>query len=81
MLDTVWCTKCGSKNSIRKYALDNLYVCADCGHIKGYECHGCDRFYDYNNLALLDGKYVCKTCGKIQWGYTEYKNDSQEVHS
>ena len=73
---TVFCPKCNSRNNNPKYANDHFYVCSDCGHIIGYECH--DRFYDYNHLAFLNNAFVCKECGKIQWGYTEYKKKGRD---
>lgn len=67
------CQNCGSTRQVPIYAIDNFFVCADCGHVIGYDCSGCQHFYENNHLGLHNDVYECKYCGKIQWGYTEYK--------
>lgn len=70
------CQSCGSEKQIPQYELDKFYVCANCGHVIGYECHS--RFFEYNHLAPYNNVYICKDCGKTQYGYTEWKNKKGE---
>ena len=66
------CPKCNSQKQDPKYEKDLFFVCSDCGNVIGYDCLGCEKFYDENRLGLHGDVYECKLCGRIQWGYTEY---------
>ena len=69
------CPICNTDTHIRKYEKDYLYVCATCNKILGYFCKGCDEMYLENRLAFYNNAYICKECGRVQWGYTEWKQD------
>ena len=73
MLNGLICQKCGSKRPDPKYMKDDFYVCLDCGHVIGYDCPGCQHFYEDNQLVFYQDRYICKRCGQPQWGYTAWK--------
>ena len=86
MLSELRCPKCNSIEPDEKYIKDGAFICAHrnsenimCGCIVGIYCKICNKVYNADGFGFRNGSYECKECGKIQWGYTEYKQDKEKL--
>ena len=81
--ENVTCPKCGGHEFIESFANDGCYICKnyvgneyECNLAGVSVCRKCNKEYPNHRFAIVNSMYYCKECDKIQWGLTEYLQDS-----